>query len=319
MSSLSKLIQNENMKIYRRPRTWVMIGFLLLTVALLSGIMKWDESKMDLNNWEQALSQENEQFQQELTSNKELDAQQTTYLSNQIKLNQYYLDSGINPNDLSLWDHVNSSVNLTMLVTLLTVIIAADMIAAEFSWGTIKLLLVGPASRTKIMASKYIATMGFALLLLVICFAAAFAAGGILEGFNSVSQPLVTIDAADSSIQESSMIVNALQKYGFAVISLIMYVTMAFMISAAFRSTSMAIAFSLLFMLVGNTLTAILSSYSWVKYLLFANIDLTQYLDGAEPLRPEMTLSFSILILVAYYALFQFTAWLLFTKRDVAA
>lgn len=294
-----------------------MIGFLILTVALLSGIMKWDESQSNNANWEQNLTQDNARMQQQL-QNKEIDENHKAYLNDQIKLNEYYLEHDINPNELQLWDYVNSSASLTILVTLLTVIIAADMIAAEFSWGTIKLLLVGPASRTKILVSKYAATMGFALLLLLICFAAAFAAGGILEGFNGLSQPKLSINA-DNVVQESSMIVNALQKYGFAVVSLIMYVTMAFMISAAFRSSSMAIAFSLLFMLVGNTLTAILSGYSWVKYLLFANIDLTQYLEGASPLRPEMTLSFSILMLVGYYVVFQFIAWLLFTKRDVAA
>lgn len=318
MSSLSKLIRNENMKIYRRPRTWVMIAFLILTVALLSGIMKWDEREDNQVNWKQNITQENAGIQKQLADNKDLNPDHKAYLNEQIKLNDYYLEHDINPNELQLWDYVNSSAALTILVTLLTVIIAADMIAAEFSWGTIKLLLVGPASRTKILASKYIATMGFALLLLLICFASAFAAGGILEGFSGVNQPHLSI-SADNVVQESSMIVHALQKYGFAVVSLIMYVTMAFMISAAFRSSSMAIAFSLLFMLVGTTLTAILSGYGWVKYLLFANIDLTQYLEGASPLRPDMTLAFSIMMLIAYYLVFQFVAWLLFTKRDVAA
>jgi ABC-2 type transport system permease protein len=53
--------------------------------------------------------------------------------------------------------------------------------------------------------------------------------------------------------------------------------------------------------------------------LLFANIDLTRYLAGNDPIRPEMTLTFSIMMLVAYYVLFQLVSWLLFTKRDVAA
>ncbi|WP_052350489.1 ABC transporter permease [Paenibacillus gorillae] len=317
MSSLSKLIRNENMKIYRRPRTWIMIAFLLLTVALLSGLMNWESYRNPSTDWEQGLIQVNSSMQQELQNNQELNGDQKKQLTEQIKLNEYYLEQGINPRELSLWDYVNNSSSLIILVTILTVIIAADMIAAEFSWGTIKLLLIGPASRTKIMVSKYIATMGFALLLLLLCFGSAFAAGGILEGFDGLSQPLLSVNA-DGIVQESSMIVDVLQKYGFAVISLIMYVTMAFMISSAFRSSSMAIAFSLLFMLVGNTVTMLLSSYSWVKYLLFANIDLTRYLEGSSPLRPEMTLSFSILMLAIYYLAFQFIAWLLFTKRDVA-
>ncbi|AZN41605.1 ABC transporter permease [Paenibacillus albus] len=317
MSSLSKLTQNENMKIYRRPRTWLMIAFLLLAVGLMSFLLKWDERGHDQTDWKQNLTQQNVHMQKELQENKDLDADDKTRINDSIKLNEYYMDHDLDPSQLSLWSYVNISASLIILVTILTVIIAADMIAAEFSWGTIKLLLVGPASRTKIMLSKYIATFSFALLLLLICFAAAFAAGGILEGFNGLTQPHVTI--SDGVIHEGSMIMNALQKYAYSIVSLFMYVTMAFMISSAFRSSSMAIAFSLLFMLVGNTLSGILQGYEWVKYLLFSNIDLTQYLEGSTPLRPEMTMSFSILMLLAYYVVFQLLAWLLFTKRDVAA
>ncbi|MFC4809329.1 ABC transporter permease [Paenibacillus sp. GCM10023250] len=315
MSSLSKLIRNENMKIYRRPRTWAMIGFLLLAIGLMSGIMKWDAGKGSQTDWRQQLTQRNDQLQQQLQGLAHPGDKE--HLEDAIKLNAYYLEHDINPNRLTLWTYVNTSASLIILVTILTVIVAADMIAAEFSWGTVKLLLVGPASRTKIMAAKYIATLGYALLLLVIAFAAAFAAGGILEGFGAISEPHVTI--ANGVVHEGSMIANALQKYGFAVVSLLLYVTMAFMISAAFRSSSMAIAFSLLFIFLGNSLSELLRGYEWVKYLLFSNIDLTQYMEGSAPLRPEMTLSFSILMLVAYYAVFQLVAWLLFTKRDVAA
>ncbi len=318
MSSLSNLIRNENMKIYRRPRTWLMIAFLILAIALMSGIMKWDSGQDSNVNWENSLIEQNNYYQQELQNNKELSEGDKTYFTNEIKLNEYYLEQNINPNQLSLWTYVNNSASLIILATILTVIIAADMIAAEFTWGTIKLLLVGPASRSKILLSKYIATLGFALLLLILSFASAYAAGGILEGFDGTSQSSITITEA-GVIEESSYFVQSLEKYGFSVVSMLMYVTMAFMISSAFRSSSMAIAFSLLFMLVGNMLSALLSGYGWVKYLLFSNIDLTQYLSGSSPLRPEMTLSFSIIMLVAYYVVFQLVAWLLFTKRDVAA
>lgn len=318
MSSLGNLIRNENMKIYRRPRTWLMIGFLLLALGLMSGLMKWDESRFAGGDWKQDLTQQNAHYQNELANVASSNTEYGKFLSDRIAINEYHLANDLNPHRLSLWDYVNNSASLVMLVTMLTVIVAADMIAAEFSWGTIKLLLIGPASRTKIMLSKYVSTMGFALLLLAILFAAAFLAGGVLQGFGGLSNPRLAV-GAEGIVQESSMIVNSLQQFGYAVVSLIMYVTLAFMISAAFRSSSMAIAFSLLFMLVGNTITAILSGYEWVKFLLFANIDLSQYLPGASPIRPEMTLGFSIAMLVAYYVVFQLVSWLLFTKRDVAA
>ncbi|RUS45872.1 ABC transporter permease [Cohnella sp. AR92] len=317
MSSLSQLIRNENMKIYRRPRTWLMVLFLVGAVALMSGIMKYDESRTDSGDWKASLTQQNQQMSSDV-QNSSMDEDRRNSLENRIKLNDYYLSQNINPDELTIGDYVKSSASLILLVTLLTVVVAADMIAGEFTWGTIKLLLVGPASRTKIMLGKYLSTLAFALFLLVVCFLAALAAGGILAGFDGLSAPDISINAS-GIIHESSMLIASIEKYGYNVIMLLMYVTMAFMISAAFRSSSMAIAFSLLFMLVGNTLSAILSGYSWVKYLLFPNIDLTQYMDGNTPLRPEMTMSFSILMLAIYYVAFQLIAWLLFTRRDVAA
>ncbi|MCD9022505.1 ABC transporter permease [Cohnella silvisoli] len=318
MSNFNDLLRNENMKIYRRPRTWLMIGFLVLSLLLMSGLMKWDEVRNESPDWKQQVTQQNLVLQKEIQENNKIGPDHIESMKKEIKLNEYYLEHNINPNEQSMWDYVNNSAMLIILVTILTVIVAADMIAAEFTWGTIKLLLVGPASRSKVMLSKYVATMGFALLLLIISFAVAFAAGAALQGFGGLNLPHLTI-GADGIVHEGSMVVDSLQRYGYAIVSLLMYVTFAFMISAAFRSSSMAIAFSLLFMLVGNTLTAVFSSYEWVKYLLFANVDLTQYLAGSNPVRPEMTLSFSIMILIAYYVLFQFVSWLLFTKRDVAA
>ncbi|MBB6637671.1 ABC transporter permease [Cohnella thailandensis] len=317
MSSLSQLIRNENMKIYFRPRTWLMVLFLVGTVALMSGIMKWDESRSETADWRASLTQQNEKMALDLQSSADMDEGSREYLQERITLNDYHLSQNINPDKLTLWSYVNSSASLIILVTLLTVVVAADMIAGEFTWGTIKLLLVGPASRTKIMLGKYISTMVFALLLLIVCFAAALIAGGILAGFDGLNTPDIYM-GSDGIIHEGSMFLASIEKYGYNVVMLVMYVTMAFMISSAFRSSSMAIAFSLLCMLVGNTLSGLLSGYSWVKYLIFPNIDLTQYMEGATPLRPEMTLGFSIAMLAIYYVVFQFVAWLLFTKRDVA-
>ncbi|BFH38217.1 hypothetical protein WDD9_001277 [Paenibacillus melissococcoides] len=108
-----------------------------------------------------------------------------------------------------------------------------------------------------------------------------------------------------------------IQLYGLKTVELLMYVTTAFMISAAFRSSSMAITFSLLFMLLGNSIVSLLSKYEWVKYLLFANVNLSQYVNGT-PIRPDTTMLFSVSALLVYFAEFLLISWLVFTRRDVA-
>lgn len=57
------------------------------------------------------------------------------------------------------------------LNTIFTALVAADSVAGEFTWGTIKLLLIRPWSRSKILLSKYISMVLFSLfstLLLIV-------------------------------------------------------------------------------------------------------------------------------------------------------
>jgi len=306
------------MKIYKRPRTWAMVGLLILVLVGIAGLMKWDAYNTEDVDWKQQIAMSNEGIRQTLQDeSKGLGEEQKTRLENTIKLNEYYIEHDRDPNELTIWSMMSASSMVIILVSLLTVIIAADMVAAEFSWGTVKLLLVGPASRSKILISKYIATMGFAIFLLVVTLAVSFGLGFVLGGTTGLSDPLVKV-AANGGIQESSMLLVTLKDCALSCVQLVMYVTMAFMISAVFRSSAMAIALSLLCIMMGNVLVNMLAKYSWVKYVLFSNVNLGAYFDGGTPLRPEMTLWFSVGMLAAYYLLFQAVTWLVFTKRDVA-
>ncbi|BFH14434.1 ABC transporter permease [Paenibacillus melissococcoides] len=177
MSSLSSLIRNENMKIYRRPRTWAMIGVFLVALLMLTGILELDQNpNIRPDNWQQHLMESNQRLQQQI-SQPDTDPEMKLRLEKVLILNQYYLEHHMNPYEITLWSVVNVSANLLVLITLLTVIVSAGMLAAEYSWGTIKLLLVGPASRTKILFSKYISTILFACALLVLNFTISFALG----------------------------------------------------------------------------------------------------------------------------------------------
>lgn len=111
----------------------------------------------------------------------------------------------------------------------------------------------------------------------------------------------------------------ALFTYSLSSVGLFMLTTMAFMISAAFRNSSLAIGISIFLLLMGASLTSLLSmKFEWTKYILFANIDLMSYFNGT-PFMEGMTLSFSLIVLLVYFVIFHIVAFLFFTKRDVTA
>lgn len=310
------LVLNENMKIYRRIRSWILIGLLIAltaTAAILTSKMMNPTSQPD---WKQQTAKQISQ-DHEMLQDPNLNSKQREIMENRIKVNEYRLAHDIPTEQNTVWAGVMDSAGLVQIVTVFTVIIAADIVAGEFATGTIKLLLIRPANRAKILLSKYLSVLLFSLFLLAVLFLSSYVTNGILHGFGGTDLPYLYA-TGDGVVHEDSMLVHALGTYGLKCIELIMIVTMTFMISTVFRSSSLAIGISLMAMFVGSLVLLFIMKYSWAKYYLFANTDLSQYLEG-NPLLQGMTLPFSIAVLLVYFFVFNLLSWTIFMKRDVAA
>ncbi|WP_235549983.1 ABC transporter permease [Paenibacillus sp. Soil766] len=303
------------MKIYSRLRTWILV-VLLIVIVVLTGVLSHSNMNNNDDSWKIRASETIEHNKTEL-ANPDIPENFKKQMREQSALSQYMLDHNYPPIDNTLWEGMLTASGLIIVVTLFTVIIAGDMVAGEFTWGTIKLLLIRPASRSKILLSKYLTTLIFAATLLVILFITALLVNGFSYGFDRLSLPHLTVNAA-GQVQENNMLFYVLATYGLKLIELVMIVTLAFMISTVFRSASLAIGLSIFIMFAGQVITLLFLRYTWGNYFLFANTDLTQYLEG-QPLAEGMTLGFSITMLVCYFLLFNVLSWEIFRRRDVAA
>lgn len=264
MGDFVQLIKNENMKIYRRPRTWIMSGIMVLVVIIIA----------------------------------------TLWLV-------------VGGRDSSMWEVMSmESMILFMLVTIFTVVIAAGGVADEFTSGTIKLLLIRPWSRSKILLSKYIANMMFAIMLAVLLFTSTLLASWLCFGIN----PVVTDQSSMVIPEGTSPFSYMLQYYAMNLVSLVVTVTLAFMLSTVFRSSGLAIGLSLFLLLGVGSFVPLLAmlDYKWIDYLLFMHLDLTKYI-GNTSLEDGASLGFSLAILGAYYVIFIALTWYVFNKRDVTA
>lgn len=254
---------NENMKIYRRPRAWIMAGILVLLTLCIS-------------------------------------------------LTAYAVIS----HPPSMWYMAGLETQLLfMLVTIFSVIIAAGSVADEFASGTIKLLLIRPWSRSKILLSKYIANLMFGILLAIVLFVFTILVNLLLFGYENVPA-----SEAFGTMYSGTALSYDLQYYGLNIVKLIMTMTLAFMISTIFRSSALAIGISIFLIVIVNSFTPLLAllDKKWVDYVLFIHLDLTQYLDGT-PLRSGMGYGFSLLVLAVYYIIFIALTWYIFNRRDVAS
>ncbi|WP_338451515.1 ABC transporter permease [Niallia oryzisoli] len=316
------LIKNEWMKIFQQKGTYVMIGLLLFMVLVTGAFIKYQErggSVPDNQNWEQGLLLENDSMRKQLEEMGDAVPKNTILpYERQIALNEYRIKNQISPNEeYSLWSFVNDTTFMIEFAGLFTIIIAAGIIASEFNWGTIKLLLIRPIKRAKILAAKFMTVLLFGFLMLFILFSFSALLGALLFGLPE--HPTPYLNYYEGVVTEQSMPLHLFIIFILQSTSMFMLSTMAFMISAVFRNNSLAIGLSLFFMFTGRQATELIAlKFSWAKFLLFANTDLMQYYTGT-PMVEGMSLPFSVFMLLIYFILFLYLAYIVFKKRDVSA
>ncbi|MFH5778267.1 hypothetical protein BLX88_02570 [Bacillus obstructivus] len=315
-----KLVYNEWIKIFKRVGTYVMIALVLIGVIGNGALTKYYESKVQQpsnKEWRASITQQIKADEQNIKDLPKSADKMKKHYEQQIEINQYRLDHNIPPTDQSNgYTFISDNTMLISFVGLFTIIIAAGIVASEFGWGTIKLLLIRPINRWKILLSKYITVLLFGILLLAILFASSGILGFILFGNEG---DYIHLAFSNGHVVEQNMILYLMKTYLLSSLDVIMLTTMAFMISAVFRNSSLAIGISIFLLLMGGNVTALIAmKYEWAKYILFANTNLMQYFDGT-PLVSGMTLGFSIIMLLIYFVIFMLLAFGIFTKRDVAA
>ncbi|WP_152395909.1 ABC transporter permease [Paenibacillus guangzhouensis] len=307
-------IRNENMKIYKRKRTWVMVAIVLVYVLLQIVNLKTTGGGATHENWRTQLEQDNDRFRQEATKPDPLEIE-IKQAEKHIVLNQYYLQQNIPPNTNAWSFAVNQARNIIFAASLISILIAGEIVAAEFVSGTIKLLLTRSASRTKIYMSKYIATILFGLLLSAAGILVSVLLGGFIFGFDGLADSYFYVKG--HAVGEVPMLQALLATYVLDIPFLLIATTLAFMTSAAFRSTTFSIVISLLTSLTGFIIAIAMDGWAWTKYFIFSHTDLTSYLYG-DPSVDGVTLGYSLVFIGLHLAIMHLISYPLFVKRDVA-
>ncbi|KMY50906.1 ABC transporter permease [Peribacillus loiseleuriae] len=313
------LLTNEWIKIFKRKSSYIMIGILAIIVVIaaigITFINDQDTETGDNGNWKTALETENKNLKEELKSTSDPYKKDIERI---IAENEYRITHDMpKVTSYNVWTFMNGMMGVVDFVALFTIIIAAGIVASEFSSGTIKLLLIRPINRAKILLSKYITVLLYALFMLGILFVLSFILGAVFFGFEQNQPHLAYLDG---QIIERAQIPFLLTQYLLSSVGLLIFTTMAFMISAAFRNSSLAIGLSIFLLLVGSIVTSIIAGFfDWAKYLLFANTNLLPYFGTGLPMVEGMTLSFSLIVLLVYFVIFHVVAFWTFVKRDVTA
>lgn len=314
------LLTNEWIKIFSRVRTWI---FIALPILIIIGVAVYDKVATDAEvneNWKQDLTQTLEDDKKALEDAKKNNENEIyiDMLESNIKQNEYAIENDISPNEKTTWKFMKEMAPISSLIGLFVIVVASDIVSSEFSKGTIKMLLIRPYSRWKILLSKFLATLGFAFVMWLVVIATTWLVGGLAYGFGGIDQTyLVVTDTQE--VRERTVVEYVFANIGVEFIELTALVALSFMISTLFMSNSVAIGVAMFTMFAGNTIVMLLATKDWIIYTLFANMDLSTLIDGQNQLIDDLTLPFSISMLAIYTALMLAITFTVFQKRDVKA
>lgn len=313
-----KLIQNEWMKLWSRKMTWIMAALLVVVVFAGIGITKWMNSTAPDNaneNWQDNAQAEIANSTIMLEEEPDLSEPQIDYYEGRIAIAEHRLENDIPSMEYaSMQQQVIDTHMMMSLVTLLAVIVAGGIVASEFSQGTIKMLLTRPVKRWKILTSKYITVLLFAIVLTVILLISTALAGLLFFGFSDGTFLVWN----GSEVAETSFWLEALKLAALKFSSVWMISTFAFMLSTVFRSSSLAIGLSIFLMFTGIQAVFLLQNYEIVKYYLFTHTDLTQFFTG-NFMVSDITIQMSIAVLAVYFLVFMAISYWTFSRRDITA
>lgn len=299
--------------------TWIMVIVMVGIVFAGIGITKWLDSTAtstedSVGSWQETTQAELD-GRSLLLEQPDLSETQIDYYEGQIAIAEHRLENDIAPLEYtSMQQQVVDTHMMMSLVTLLTVIVAAGIVATEFSQGTIKMLLTRPVKRWKILTSKYITILLFAVLLSLIMLLSTALAGLLFFGIGDGT--LLTWNGAE--VVEATFWLEAIKLATLKFSSIWMISTFAFMLGTVFRSSSLAIGLSIFLMFTGVQAVFFLQDYEIVKYYLFTHTDLTQFYTG-NFMMPGITMTMSLLVLAVYFLVFMVISYWTFEKRDITA
>lgn len=213
----------------------------------------------------------------------------------------------------------NSIGTYIAIIVMVVVIVAGVSISEEFNKGTVKLLLVRPYSRTKILISKLIAVFITMLITTATILLLQFIIGGIVYGFGTYMMNVVQFDFTTNSI----VTLNIFAYLGLIFICklpiFILIGTLAFALSTLFLNSPLAVALPILGYMGSDVINMIAISYKWdwVKYFVTPNWDLSQYLFGGTPMFSGISVEFSITICAIYFVIMLVASIVSFKKRNI--
>lgn len=286
----------------------------MILVILSTSINQMNKNNNQTSEWKNELLLVNKQYIEEIKNDNVESQSMLELLTNQININNYYINKNINPNIVNVWNYIDDSSIFFIILIIFMLIMSSSIISNEVNNKSIDLLLTSQYSKNQIILSKYITLIVVSLIFTSFTFIVCLISGMIFLGVDGTSFNVIS---TMSGIKTISILESIAFKYLSYFITLLNSVTFAFAISSIFNSSNIAIIISLIAQFLGSGITNIFNNYSWVKYTYFVNLDISSFLGCYNSIINGLTLSQSIIKDMSYIIIFLLIAIIIFKNKKL--
>lgn len=242
------------------------------------------------------------------------------YMKNNAN-NKYIIDNKVDINSPKTTRNllINTLSDNFLFIMIIVAAGAGSIVSTEFDKGTIKLLLIRPYSRNKILLSKYIVSMFMIIFAILSAFIMQLIVGGIFFGFSSLNIPVVIYNFVQNKVMHINLFKYIFDNVLAVLPEFILLATLAFAISTITNVSTLGVALPIVGVGAADiiNLIAINRNIIPLKYFVTLNWNFTNYLYGGVNSFPTLSIPFSILICAIYFLIMIITAFIVFNKRNI--
>lgn len=242
------------------------------------------------------------------------------YMKNNAN-NKYIIDNKVDINSPKTTRNllINTLSDNFLFIMIIIAAGAGSIVSTEFDKGTIKLLLIRPYSRNKILLSKYIVSMFMIIFAILSAFIMQLIVGGIFFGFSSLNIPVVIYNFVQNKVMHINLFKYIFDNVLAVLPEFILLATLAFAISTITNVSTLGVALPIVGVGAADiiNLIAINRNIIPLKYFVTLNWNFTNYLYGGVNSFPTLSIPFSILICTIYFLIMIITAFIVFNRRNI--
>lgn len=233
--------------------------------------------------------------------------------------------------ETNAFDYMYFAMEIVSIVIItFTVVLGAGMIAKEHSQGTIKLLAIRPYKRWKIIFAKTLATLFFGFVFVLLSAIVTLITGIIIYG---ISFPTMLVVFNASTVFVAPIWAVFLIYLATLMLKIWIYALLAIAISTIFNSYLASVCIAVGIYATNIIVTFVSRGATWLRYNVFANIDLFKYFGGSfsssynslqnltnlfsSPVFPGVNFNLSLVIVASIIVILNVAMLTVFNKKDI--